>query len=406
MKRASKLLAAAGAVLLAATVAPTARAADAAPDFPAWLDALRAEAQGRGISAATLDGALGGLQPITRVIELDRRQPEFSLTFWKYLTGRVTPKRIERGRKLLAEHRPLLDKVAKKYGVQPRFLVAFWGLETNFGDYFGAFPVVGSLATLAHDPRRSAFFREQLLALLGLMDRGDMPFDAKGSWAGAMGHCQFMPTTYRAYATDYDGDGKRDLWGSLPDVFASAANFLSQSGWRGDERWGREVKLPKDFDWSLAGLGVKKSLAEWSTAGVRRIDGGNLPVADMTASLVLPAGHKGPAFLVYQNFRTILVWNRSIFYAVAVGHLADRLVGAGAFKTPRPAKEIPLARQDILDLQRLLASRGYDLGTPDGVIGPMTRKAIRAFQKAVHLPADGHADFGLLERLRGTRAGG
>lgn len=385
------------AVVLSAAVVPAAEP----PPFPEWMAKLKAEARTLGVSEKTLSGALDHVQPIGRVIELDRRQPEFTLTFWKYLNGRVTAKRIKRGRELLAKHRPLLEKVARKYGVQPRFLVAFWGLETNFGDYFGAFPVTGALATLAHDPRRNAFFRAQLLALLGIMDRGDIAFDAKGSWAGAMGHCQFMPTTYQQFAVDFDDDGRRDLWGSLPDVFGSAANFLSRSGWQGDKTWGREVRLPKDFDWDLAGLGVRKKLAEWQKLGIRRFDGRDLPRVDIDASVLLPAGHRGPAFLVYKNFRTILVWNRSLLYGVAVGHLADRIAGAGRLLTARPTKEVPLSRGDVMDLQRLLARRGFDVGTPDGVIGPLTRKAIRAFQKKASLPADGYADFGLLERLRG-----
>ncbi len=379
-------------------------AAEAEP-FGEWLSTLKREARERGISASTLDTAFAGVAPIPRIIELDRRQPELTLTFWKYLNGRVTEKRIRRGKELLVKHRTLLDRVARKYGVQPRFLVAFWGLETNFGDYFGAFPVTGALATLAHDPRRDRFFREQLLALLGLMDRGDIPFNAKSSWAGAMGHCQFMPTTYRQFAVDFDGDGKRNMWRSLPDALASAANFLGRSGWMGDRTWGREVRLPGGFDWRLAGLKVSKSLAGWQKLGVRRMDGRDLPKVDIAASILLPAGHKGPAFLVYKNFRTILVWNRSLLYALSVGHLADRLAGFGPFLSPRPDKEIPLSRGDVLDLQRLLQTRGYHVGTPDGVIGPKTRAAIRTFQKSARLPVDGYADFGLLERLRGRLAG-
>lgn len=371
-------------------------------DFQVWLKDLRIDASKRGVSEATFEAALGGVEPIVRVIELDRSQPEFTLTFWKYLNGRVNTKRITRARKLLAKHGPLLNRIAKKYGVQPQYLVAFWGLESNFGDYTGVFPVSGALVTLAFDPRRGKFFREQLLAALELMEKGDIPTTVKGSWAGAMGNTQFIPTTYKAYAVDGDGDGRRDLWKSLPDVFASSANYLAQSGWKAGERWGREVKLPKTFNYALADGKIRKSIEGWAALGVMRADGGPLPKDDGTirASLSLPAGHRGPAFLAYQNYRSILIWNRSHLYAVAVGHLADRISGAGGLLAKRPKKEQPLSREDISEIQRHMLRLGFDPGGTDGVIGPKTRHAIRLFQKKAHLPADGFADFGLLERLK------
>ncbi|MAY66525.1 MAG: lytic transglycosylase, partial [Rhodospirillaceae bacterium] len=291
-----------------------------AAEFQAWLDGFKTRAAARGISAATLDRALTGTSYITRVIELDRRQPEFTMTFWQYYEKTISDKRIARGRELLKTHADLLAKVEAQYGVPPRFLVAFWGLESNFGDYTGTFPLIGALATLAFDPRRSKFFSEQLLAALEIIDRGDIPADVKASWAGAMGNTQFIPSTYRAYAIDFDGDGRRDLWRSLPDVFASSAHFLMKSGWRRDETWGREVRLPKSFDFALSGLDKKLKLKEWQAKGVRRADGRDLPLADIDAALILPAGANGPAFLVYNNYETILVWNRSILYALAVGH--------------------------------------------------------------------------------------
>ncbi len=386
-----------------AAVPPQPAAANAAADpFADWLTGFRAEAAKSGISADTLDKAFAGVQPIERVIELDRRQPEFLLTFWTYFDRTVNDKRIQRGRELLKTHAKLLAEVEKKYGVPPRFLVAFWGLETNFGDYFGAFPLVGAVATLAYDPRRSGFFRQQLIAALQIIQRGDIPSDAKASWAGAMGNVQFIPTTYRDFAVDFDGDGKRDLWNSLPDTFGSAAHYLSRSGWQGEWTWGREVVLPQGFDWSLAGLDTKKPMDEWRKLGLKRADGRELASAPIDASLVLPAGAGGPAFLVYKNFRTILVWNRSILYALAVGHLADRFVGGGGIHAKRPVDDKALSRQDIIELQERLVALGFDTGGTDGVPGALTRKAIRAFQTSAKLPVDGHPTFGLLERLRGT----
>lgn len=392
------------AVILAMSVAlvPSRAVAEAraADGFAAWLAGLADEAQRRGLATATISRALGNARYLPRVIELDRRQPEFTLTFWRYLNGAVSEKRVERGRRMLRKHRALLDKVAKRYGVQPRFLLAFWGLESNYGDFTGSFPLISALATLAYDQRRAKFFREQLFAALEIMGRGDIPVDVKSSWAGAMGNAQFIPTTYRAYAVDFDGDGRRDMWRSLPDVFASAANFLGKSGWRADRTWGREVRLPKTFDFALSGLSVRKTLPAWQALGVRRVDGRDLPKADIEASLVLPSGAGGPAFLVYENFRATLVWNRSIFYAIAVGHLADRIAGGGRLLTPPPRAEVPLSRADMKEIQRLLTARGFDTGGADGVAGPMTRRAIKAYQRRINLPADGYPDADLLHRLK------
>jgi len=369
--------------------------------FDAWLNDLKREAIAKGVSEATFDRAFEGVAPVRRIVELDRRQPEFTQTFWQYMDRRVTEERVRRGRELLARHRGMLNSVADKFGVQPRFLVAIWGMESNFGDYTGTFPLVGAVATQAYDERRAAFFREQLLAALTLIERGDVSVDAKSSWAGAMGQTQFIPTTYRDFAIDFDGDNKRDLWGSLPDIFASSSRYLSAAGWQGDRTWGREVRLPSGFDFGLTGLKARKPLAEWQRLGVRRVDGRDLPVVDIEGSIVLPGGAQGgPAFMVYQNFRTILVWNRSILYAVAVGHLADRLAGAGAFLTPRPANDVALSRDEVMEIQSHLARLGLQPGTADGIVGPATRGAIRSFQRAARLPPDGFPTIGLLERLR------
>ncbi len=393
-KRFLKAAAVAGALLFS-----TQTPAYAEESYQSWLENFKVSAAKSGISQKTLQATLTGLEPNKRVLELDRRQPEFSLTFWKYLNNSISEKRIKRGRDLLKKHAKLFSKVHAKYGVQPRFLVAFWGLETNFGDYTGVFPLVQSLTTLAHDERRREFFTKQLMTTLEIMDQGHIPYDVKASWAGAMGYCQFMPTTYKAYAVDGDGDGKSDMWNSLPDVFYSASNFLSESGWQPGETWGREVKLPKGFNLDLSGLRTKKDLSDWAKLGVINIDGKTLPKADMKASLLLPAGYKGPAFLVYENFRTILDWNRSNFYAIAVGHLADRLVWKGPLKTPQ-VKETPLSRAQALMIQTRLNEKGYDVGKPDGIAGSRTRRGIKAFQKAAGIPADGHPSVELLNLLK------
>jgi len=369
-------------------------------DFSSWLNGLRQEAQTKGISEATIHEALDNLEPIPRVIELDRRQPEFTQTFWRYLDARVTEDRIERGRTLLKRHETLFNTIEMHYGIQPRFLVAFWGLETNFGDYLGGFPVIGSLATLAHDTRRSDFFRTELLEALSIIDTGHVSAaNMLGSWAGAMGQPQFMPSTFVRFAVDWDGDGRKDIWSSLPDVFASAANFLSESGWQGDKTWGREVKIPSDFNLDLTGLQVKKTLAAWQILGVRKINGEDLPRVNIKGSVILPAGHNGPAFLVYNNFHTILRWNRSDLYAIAVGYLADRIAGKAPFQTKRPTSEQRLSRNQVEKIQELLVARGYDPGPIDGVLGSQTRQAVKEFQRTAKLPADGHPTPELLEIL-------
>jgi membrane-bound lytic murein transglycosylase B len=316
-----------GTLLVAAT---TNFAGAAEQDFSTWLKGLRSEAAEKGIRAQTLDRALSGLQPIPRVIELDRKQPEFTLTFDQYISRVVPQSRVDTGKARLRENRELLDEISKKYGVQPRFIVAFWGIESDFGRLDGGFSVVQSLATLAFDGRRSAFFRAELIRALRIIDQGHTTADSmRGSWAGAMGHFQFMPSTFESFAVDYDGDGKRDIWSNKKDAFASAANYLSRSGWKGDQTWGRQVKLPTGFDKSLIGLDTKKSLEEWSKLGITRSDGGPLPTArsDVSGSVVVADNKNGagPAFLIYDNYRVTLKWNRSTFFAVAVGTLAERI---------------------------------------------------------------------------------
>ena len=375
--------------------------------FAQWRDELRREALAKGISSQTFDEAFAGIAPISRVIELDRRQPEFTLTFWRYYNNAISEERVRRGRELLQEHRDLLEWVEARYGVQPHYLVAFWGLETNYGDTFGSFPVIGALATLAFDARRSDFFRQELLTALRILEAGDIEAGRmEGSWAGAMGHLQFMPSTFVAYAVDADGDGRRDIWSSYPDVFASAGNFLSQVGWRAGENWGQEVLLPSNFDHSLASIETSpenwKTMREWASLGIRAASGYPLPTSDQPAALILPAGYRGPAFLVHRNYEVILRWNRSIFYAIAVGHLADRLLGAGPLTAQPPQEEQRLSNDQVRELQSLLIKLGYDTGGIDGRLGPKTRAAIREFQRSRGLPQDAFADPFVLGQLRNS----
>jgi membrane-bound lytic murein transglycosylase B len=300
---------------------------EAAQDFSAWLQGVREEAKAAGISETTLDQALVGIEPIPRVIELDRRQPEFTLTFKQYLKRVVNDRRARIGRAKLVEHRELLDAIARKYRVQPRFIVALWGIETDFGRITGGFPVVASLATLAHDGRRSKFFRKELMLALRIIDQGHISAKKMiGSWAGAMGQNQFMPSSFHAYAVDHDGNGSKDIWGTLPDVFASIANYLSKSGWRDDQTWGRPATAPSNFKAELTGRKLRKKLSEWQSLGVRRADGSDLPARDLEASVISPEKNSlEPIFIAYHNYRVILRWNRSDYFAIAVGTLADRL---------------------------------------------------------------------------------
>lgn len=305
-------------------------AAQAAPDFQQWLSELRADARREGVTDRTIDATLIQIQPIARILELDQRQPERTITFDTYLSRAVTPARIRKAREKLKANHAILERIGKQYGVQPRFIVALWGMETDFGGNMGGFKVVDALATLAYDGRRSAFFRAELLKALRILDEGHVTPDRMlGSWAGAMGQCQFMPSSFFHFAQDFDGDGRRDIWGTQADVFASAANYLKTVGWRADQTWGRAVRLPKGVDsaaWS--GLDKFQPVSVWTKRGLRSADGKPLPKSAPEAALVMPDGPKGKAFLVYGNYRTIMDWNRSTYFATAVGILADH-IGAG-----------------------------------------------------------------------------
>ena len=297
--------------------------------FSVWLDGVRAEARQRGLKAETILSSLSNIKPIPRVIELDRRQPEFTLTLDQYLSRVVSERRVRKGRERYSKHRSLLLKVSAKYRVQPRFILALWGIETDFGRLKGGFPVISALATLAYDGRRSTYFRKEMFNALTIVDQGHIVAKSMiGSWAGAMGQNQFMPSSFLRYAVDYDGDGRRNIWTSVEDVFASTANYLRRMGWRDDQTWGRKVRLPKDFDNALLGLKIKKGLIVWQELGVRRFDGGDLPRRNLTASIVSPGKIKGPVFVVYGNYRAILKWNRAHFFAIAVGRLADHIAGS------------------------------------------------------------------------------
>ncbi|WP_166266617.1 lytic murein transglycosylase [Marinobacter caseinilyticus] len=370
--------------------------------FDTCTDGLTRQAIEAGVSRPVAEQVMAQAEYLDRVIELDRRQPEFTTTFADYLNRRVNESRISQGRELLQQHRALLARVTRETGVPPAYLLAFWGLETNFGSYFGKMSVPSSLATLACDERRSDYFTGELIAALRIVDEGAIAVEQmEGSWAGAMGHVQFMPSVFLRYAVDADGDGKRDLWNSLDDALMSAGNFLSNLGWNGDYRWGREVLLPANFDYALAD-GRKRPLREWRKLGIKDAFGHAVASDDIQAGLVVPSGHEGPAFLAYHNFNVIMGWNRSEFYAIAVGHLADRIAGAGGLQNPPPEDAPTLSRSDILALQTALNARDFDTGNPDGILGPATRAAIRQYQSKQGLIADGYPGADVFQTLEIT----
>lgn len=368
--------------------------------FAACVERFSQEAQSQGLDSPAVKESLANLQWVERVIELDRRQPEFTTPFSDYLSRRVNEQRVADGRRLLREHQALLGRVEQQYGVPAPYLVAFWGLETNYGRFFGKMSVLDSLATLACDERRSTYFTRELMSALRIVDEGAIaPERMEGSWAGAMGHVQFMPSVFIRHALDYDQDGKRDLWNSLPDAMASAANFLSRMGWDDEYRWGREVSLPEDFPYLEAGLKQRRPLAEWQSLGVRQTSGAALPSADINAALLVPSGHRGPAFLVYDNFKVIMGWNQSEYYALAVGHLADRIAGAGKLHREPPGDSPRLNRDQVMAIQETLNAEGLDAGKVDGIWGPSTRGALSQFQSQQGLVPDGFPDTKTLNAL-------
>ena len=373
-------------------------------DFAAWLATFRQDAQTQGISPATLDAALSGVVPDERVIELDRRQPEFLQTFADYLGRRVTADQVARGQALLAEHAVLLDAVEQKYGVPKTVLVAFWGLETRYGTVQGGLNVPASLATLAWDGRRSGFFLSQLLDALRIIDAGHVSaVDMNGSWAGAMGHMQFMPSTFRAYAVDGDGDGRIDVWQSLPDAMYSAAHYLQRAGWRANEPVAIEVRLPEGFDWRQARLFHRLPVAEWAAMGVQAADAAALPEVAGRAAIILPQGWQGPAFMVFDNFDVVMQWNRSVNYALAVAQLSHQLAGGQALVAGE-GEAGALSVAEFKRLQQTLNELGCDAGKPDGLPGLRTQTAVRLFQAQYQLPVDGYASPSLLAHVEAAHA--
>jgi len=368
--------------------------------FERWVTDFRIGARAAGIDEVTLNVAFADVRYLPRVVELDRAQPEFTRTVWSYLDSAVSPRRIALGQDKWLQARAEIDAAAARYGVAPAILVAIWGMESNYGSNAGSIPTVDALATLGFEGRREGWARGQLLATLRILQNAEVDRSQMiGSWAGAMGQTQFLPSVYLGYAVDADGDGRRDIWGSVADAMASTANFLARSGWQADQPWGVEVRLPAGFDVDRADVSVRQPSALWTAEGVCTVDGAPLPqLAEGT--VLLPAGARGPAFLVGPNFEVILRYNNSTSYALAVGLLAQRLAGGPDVHAPWPRDLVALSRQQLNALQTALNQRGFDSGTPDGVMGPATRVALRGYQRSVGLPADGYPTLDLLQRLQ------
>jgi lytic murein transglycosylase len=374
----------------------------AAANFRNCLEGLWPMAQQRRVPRPLFDKLLADVTPDLRIMDLLDSQPEFTKAPWEYLDVLVSDARIADGRAILARYRAAFDSMEKAYGVDRHIVAAIWGVESNYGTQGGDRPVIRSLATLSCIGRRQEYFRDELVAALEIVSRGDVRVeDLRGSWAGAFGPTQFMPTAYRRFAVDADGDGRRDVVHSVADLIASTANHLRREGWIRGQSWGYEVILPKDFNYLLADRSEMKTIAAWEKAGIRRAGGKPFPRANDRAFLVVPAGAQGPAFLMLQNFRAIMKYNPSEAYALAIGHLADRLRGGGPFVQPWPRHERMLTHAERLELQEHLARNGYDVGEPDGRFGPRTRNALRAFQQSVGTTPDGFATVAILERLRG-----
>jgi len=373
----------------------------AAANFRNCLAELWPLAERRGVSRAAFETNTADLTPELRIMDLMDAQPEFTKSIWDYLDILVNDARIDNGRALLTQHRATFDAVEKAYGVDRYFIAAIWGVESNYGTQIGERSVIQSTATLACIGRRQDFFREEFLSALEILARGDVKADhLKGSWAGAFGPTQFMPTSFKRYAVDFDGDGRRDVVESMPDMIASTANNLKKDGWVAGQTWGYEVVVPPGFNYLLADRARMLTIREWERAGVRRPGGKAFPRPDDRAYLLLPAGAQGPGFLMLQNFRVIMKYNPAEAYALAIGHLADRLRGGEPFAQPWPRHERVLSRTERYELQQHLAQQGYDVGEPDGRVGGKTRAAIRQYQSSIGQVPDGFASGAVLERLR------
>jgi membrane-bound lytic murein transglycosylase B len=394
----------------AAATEPLTEAARQQQRFTAWLLGFSASARAAGITEATLRAASldeatlragsSDVRYLPRIVELDRSQPEFTRSVWDYLDTAVSAQRVSRGRDRMAQARAELDAAAARYGVPAEVIGAIWGIESNFGGDVGSTPVIDALATLAVDGRREAWARDQLIGALKILQSGDIErARLVGSWAGAMGQTQFIPSAFLAHAVDADGDGRRDLWASMADVAASTANFLARSGWQAGQPWGVEVQLPPGFDPARADDALRQPAATWADEGVSSTDGTPLPALTQ-ASVFQPAGARGPAFLVGPNFRAILRYNNSTSYALAVGLLAQRLAGGNGVQAAWPRDLQPLTRSQTVALQTALNDRGFDSGAADGLFGPATRAALRRWQRSVGLQADGYPTLELLQRLQ------
>ncbi len=373
----------------------------AAASFRQFIDEFWPQARRAGVSRKTYRRAFSGLEPDWDVLARQRKQPEFTTPIWRYIERRVTPERIAKGQALLHRHARLLRAIELKYGVDRHILLAIWGIESNFGAHKGRKSVVRSLATLAFAGRRQKYGRSQLVAALKILQAGDITLTGMtGSWAGAMGHTQFIPSTYLGYAVDFDRDGRRDIWNSVADALASTANYLAKRGWRRGLPWGWEVRLPKGFNYALAGLHHGRRIRDWERLGVRPAAARRFYARQEKAWILLPTGSRGPAFLVTRNFRAILAYNQSHAYALAVGQLAHRIAGGRPLLARWPVQDRLLTRSERIELQRMLAREGLYRGAFEGHIGPKTRAAVRRFQQAAGLPADGYVNARLLERLR------
>jgi lytic murein transglycosylase len=371
------------------------------PRYDAWVAAFRGRAAENGISQSTLSAAFRGTGFLPGVVERDRNQTEFSRTLEDYIAIVAPAEKVATGRSRLNAELGLLTEIEDRYGVSPHVVTAIWGVESNYGARRGTIPVISATSTLAFDGRRGVFFERQLMAALRILQNGDIsPARMTGSWAGAMGHTQFIPTTFEAYAADFRGDGRRDIWSDDPtDALASAAAYLSRSGWQRGRPWGVEVRLPEGFDSGLAGRGARRAVSSWAGLGVRLAQGGVLPDHGPGAILI-PEGVTGPAFLAFRNFDVILRYNNSINYGIGVGYLSDRLAGGGTLWGQFPPDQYGLTIDDRRALQQGLTRAGYDAGTADGVIGARTEAAIRSYQQANGLTATGTPSRGLLNRLR------
>lgn len=392
------LLAAALALGLAAAPQP----AQASAEFRSCLSTLKAEAGRNNISAATFDSALSGVEPDMSLLGFLDRQPEFRTPIWDYIAGLVDEERIADGKAAMRQYPNALAAAEERFGVDPHVIVAIWGVESNYGRNMGRRPIVQSLSTLSCFGRRQSFFRGELMATLQIIQRGDIAKDdLVGSWAGAFGQTQFIPTTFQRIAIDFDGDGRRDIINSTVDALGSTANYLARSNWRRGEPWGYEVRLPRGLSEDRIGRRTKRALSEWSSMGVRRIDGSAL-TGPGQAAIIAPAGTNGPAWIVFRNFDAIFSYNHAESYALAISLLSDALAGRPGIQTPWPTDDPPLSRAERREVQVQLIRRGYDIGEPDGIIGPRTREAVKDMQGRLGMEATGRAGKRLLDALRGS----